>query len=331
MPPILVIALYKFVEFPDYKERQEPLLKFCNDRKIKGSILLASEGINGTIAGLAENIMAVVEFLKSDPRFSQLEYKESYCEKQPFLRMKVRLKKEIVTLGVPEADPNSKVGIYVKPENWNKIISDPQVILIDTRNDYEVEIGTFKGAKNPNTKSFRQFPEYVKKNLDPARDKKVALFCTGGIRCEKASSYMLHQGFKEVYHLQGGILKYLEKVPLQESLWNGECFVFDGRVSVAEELKQGTYKLCFACQFPVSLEEMDSPMYKEGISCPRCFDKLTPGKRARVEERERQIKLAHSRNEKHLANTQPVKSKRLSKENGKKVFTQKPKDAKEKN
>jgi UPF0176 protein len=312
MPKFLVIALYKFVDLPDYKEKRQPLLDFCQDRNVTGSILLAREGINGTIAGSKENIMAFIDFLKSDPRLASLEYKESWCDEQPFLRTKVRLKKEIVTLGVPEANPNVQVGKYVKPEDWNDLISDPDVVIVDTRNDYEVEIGTFKGAKNPKTESFREFPEYVKKNLDPKRHKKVAMFCTGGIRCEKASSYMLHQGFKEVYHLQGGILKYLEKVPSEKSLWKGECFVFDQRVSVKAKLVPGTYKLCYACQFPVSPEDMKSSLYKEGISCPRCHDQLTAEKRRRVEERERQMKLAKKRGQKHLANTLPVKSKKVS-------------------
>ncbi len=299
MPQILVIALYQFVELPDFKEKREPLLNFCNDQNIKGSILLAREGVNGSIAGSPKNILAVLDFLKSDPRLSQLGYKESYCKELPFKRMKVRLKKEIVTLGIAETDPHSRVGIYVKPEKWNALILDPEVVLIDTRNDYEVKIGTFKGAKNPQTRSFRQFPGYVRTNLDPVRDKKVALFCTGGIRCEKASSYMLSQGFKEVYHLQGGILKYLEKVPAEKSLWHGECFVFDGRVTVAHQLQQGTYKLCYACQYPVSQQEMASPLYQEGISCPRCYESLTPKKRARMEERQRQIKLARARSQTH--------------------------------
>jgi UPF0176 protein len=296
MSQVSVIALYKFVDLPDFKEKRQPLLTFCNEQKIKGSILLAREGVNGTVAGTSDGIRALIEFLKLDPRLNPLEYKESYCEKLPFHRMKVRLKKEIVTLGIPEANPNLKVGIYVKPEEWNSLIKDPEVVLVDTRNDYEVEVGTFKGAKNPNTQSFRQFPEYVRTHLDPARDKKVALFCTGGIRCEKASSYMLSQGFKEVYHLQGGILKYLEQVSVKESLWQGECFVFDGRVTVADQVQPGTYKLCFACQFPVSQEDVKSPLYEEGVSCPRCHASLTPKKRMRVEERQRQKELARKRN-----------------------------------
>ncbi len=300
MSQTLVIALYKFVDLPDFKELRQPLIDFCNAQKIQGSILLASEGINGTIAGAPKNIEAVVGFLRADPRLANLEYKESHCDKNPFRRMKVLLKKEIVTLGEREVDPNSKVGAYVDPKEWNKLISDPDVILIDTRNEYEVELGTFKGAKNPHTKSFRQFPEYVRASLDPLRDTKIALFCTGGIRCEKASSYMLNHGFKEVYHLAGGILKYLENVPAQESLWQGECFVFDGRVSVIDQLKQGSHKLCFSCQHPVSPQEMESELYKEGISCPRCHDTLTPMQRAGREERQRQIDLARARNEQNI-------------------------------
>lgn len=286
--PFVVIALYKFVRFDDFVEKRIPLLDVCTKNEIKGTLLLAQEGINGTVAGTREGVDALLLYLKSDPRFKDLEFKESYADEMPFRRMKVRLKKEIVTIGVPEADPTIKVGTYVKPEDWNKLISDPEVVLIDTRNEYEVAIGTFEGAINPNTESFREFPDYVQKNLDPARQKKVALFCTGGIRCEKASSLMLQLGFEKVYHLQGGILKYLEKVPEEESRWKGECFVFDGRVSVADKLRKGTYRLCYSCQYPVSEQDVQSPKYVEGISCPRCFDQLTDEKRARVTMRQRQ-------------------------------------------
>jgi UPF0176 protein len=286
--PLVVIALYKFVGLPDFVEMKLPLSDVCAQNGIKGTLLLAREGINGTVAGSREGIDALLSYLKSDERLKDLEYKESSADKMPFLRMKVRLKKEIVTIGVPEADPTVKVGTYVKPEEWNALISDPEVVLIDTRNEYEVAIGTFEGALNPNTESFREFPEYVRENLDPAKQKKVALFCTGGIRCEKASALMLHMGFEKVYHLQGGILKYLEKVPETESKWKGECFVFDGRVSVADKLSQGTYRLCYSCQYPVSEEDVKSPKYVEGISCPRCYDELTDEKRARVTMRQRQ-------------------------------------------
>ena len=219
---IIVAALYKFADLPDYKTMQPGLLELCVKHELKGTLLLAEEGINGTVAGSRAGIDALMTYLNADPRFAGIEHKESSADAMPFYRMKVRLKKEIVTLGVQGINPNKKVGTYVAPEDWNALIADPDVIVVDTRNDYEYGIGTFKGAVDPKTKTFREFPQYVKNNLDPARHKKVAMFCTGGIRCEKASSFMLEQGFEEVYHLQGGILKYLEKVPAAESLWQGE-------------------------------------------------------------------------------------------------------------
>jgi len=233
---IVVAAFYKFVSLPDFAQMQPPLLAFCQSQGIKGTILLAQEGINSTIAGSRTAIDALVEFLQADPRLTNWEYKESYTDIPPFQRMKVRLKAEIVTLGVPEVDPNVEVGTYISPQAWNDLILDPEVTVIDTRNDYEVAMGTFKRAENPHTDSFRDFPKYVDQHLDPKLHKKVALFCTGGIRCEKASAYMLAQGFAQVYHLKGGILKYLEEIPPEESLWSGECFVFDERVTVSHEL-----------------------------------------------------------------------------------------------
>jgi UPF0176 protein len=289
----VVAALYKFVTLPDFAEKQETLLSYCQSQGIKGTILLAAEGINGTIAGSRQGVDSVLAFLRSDPRLADLEHKESYTEIQPFERMKVRLKAEIVTMGLPEVDPNQQVGTYVSPQEWNDLISDPEVIVIDTRNDYEVNIGTFKTAQNPQTKSFREFPEYVSNNLDPNQHKKVALFCTGGIRCEKASAFMLSQGFTEVYHLKGGILKYLESVPAEESLWEGECFVFDERVAVRHGLELGSHELCFCCGYPISEQDKASPQYEEGISCPHCFDSLTPEKRLRQQEKWKQYRLQH--------------------------------------
>ena len=289
----VVAALYKFVTLPDFAEKQEPLLSYCQSQGIKGTILLAAEGINGTIAGSRQGVDSVLAFLRSDPRLADLEHKESYTEIQPFERMKVRLKAEIVTMGLPEVDPNQQVGTYVSPQEWNDLICDPEVIVIDTRNDYEVNIGTFKKAQNPQTKSFREFPEYVSNNLDPNQYKKVALFCTGGIRCEKASAFMLSQGFTEVYHLKGGILKYLESVPAEESLWEGECFVFDERVAVRHGLELGSHELCFCCGYPISEQDKASPQYEEGISCPHCFDSLTPEKRLRQQEKWKQYRLQH--------------------------------------
>ena len=269
----VVVTFYKFVKLSDFAEKQAPLLSHCKAQGIRGTILLATEGINGTIAGSRQAIDSVLSFLRSDPRLVDLEHKESYADSLPFDRMKVRLKKEIVTLGLPEIDPNEQVGTYVSPKDWNALISDPEVTLIDTRNNYEVTIGTFREAQNPKTASFRQFPDYVRNHLDPTKHRKVALFCTGGIRCEKASSFMMAQGFQEVYHLKGGILKYLEEVPAQESLWEGECFVFDQRVAVREGLAVGTHEMCRNCGHPIAEVDKTSPDYQEGISCPYCFER----------------------------------------------------------
>lgn len=300
VPNIIVAALYKFAKLPDYKAIQPLLLDLCNAQNIKGTLLLAEEGINGTVAGSRSAIDHLIEYLKQDPRLSDIEHKESYANEMPFYRMKVRLKKEIVTLGVPGIDPNYKVGTYVKPQDWNAIISDPDVVVIDTRNDYEYGIGTFKGAIDPHTTTFREFPEYVSTHLDPQKNKKVAMFCTGGIRCEKASSYMIGQGFEEVYHLQGGILKYLEEIPQEQSLWEGECFVFDNRVAIKHGLEIGDYDQCHACRHPVSPEEMQSDQYVAGVSCPHCYNTLSDEKRQSVIERQKQIELAKQRGEAHI-------------------------------
>jgi UPF0176 protein len=277
----VVVTFYKFVRLPDFAEKRDSLLSQCEAQGIRGTILLAAEGINGTIAGSREAIDSALTFLRSDPRLVDLEQKESYADSVPFDRMKVRLKKEIVTLGLPEIDPSDRVGTYVSPQEWNELISDPEVTIIDTRNEYEVSIGTFRGAKNPKTASFRQFPDYVRNHLDPNKQRKVALFCTGGIRCEKATSFMMEHGFQEVYHLKGGILKYLEEVPAEESLWQGECFVFDQRVAVREGLAIGTHEMCPSCGHPISEADKTSPHYQEGISCPYCCDRLTQEKRSR--------------------------------------------------
>lgn len=279
---------------------RKPLLDYCIRHDITGTLLLAEEGINGTIAGLAENIEAVLEYLSRDERLAGLDYKESVSDERPFFRMKVKLKKEIVTLGVEGIDPNLEVGRYVKPEQWNRLISDPEVVLIDTRNDYEVEIGRFKGAINPDTKHFREFPEFVRNELDPGKHKKVAMYCTGGIRCEKASAYLLQQGFAEVYHLEGGVLKYLEEVPEQQSLWQGECFVFDRRVAVNHRLESGSYEMCYACRRPVSDQDKQSEHYREGVSCPRCYTEYSEADRQRFEQRQRQIELAKAQDLHHV-------------------------------
>jgi UPF0176 protein len=300
MANYIVAALYKFISLPDFRQLQEPLLSLCRTHDIKGTLLLAEEGINGTIAGSREGIDALIEFFQSDVRFHNMEYKESYGEKQPFFRIRIRLKKEIVTLGVPGVDPNKQVGTYVDPKDWNALLEDPEVLMLDTRNIYEVGVGTFKNAVNPHTTSFREFPQFVETNLDPSKNKKVAMFCTGGIRCEKASSYMLSQGFEEVYHLKGGILKYLETVPPEESLWQGECFVFDQRVSVSEGLKPGEFDQCHGCRHPISVQDKESEKYELGVCCPHCYDTIDARKRQRAASRHRQMVLARQRNQPHL-------------------------------
>lgn len=300
MSQYLTAALYKFVSLSDYQNLQAPILAKCLEHRIKGTLLLAAEGINGTIAGAPEDIKAILEYLREDSRLSDLEHKESYADQHPFYRMKVKLKKEIVTMGVSDVNPNDVVGTYVKPEDWNDLISDPDVILLDTRNDYEVSIGTFKGAVDPKTTTFREFPKFVEQNLDKTKNKKVAMFCTGGIRCEKASSYMKQQGFEEVYHLQGGILKYLETVPKEESMWEGECFVFDQRVAVKHGLEVGDYDQCYACRMPLSPEELKSDKYTPGISCSHCYDKTSEQKKAALTERQKQVILAKQRGETHI-------------------------------
>ena len=282
----LIATFYKFVTISNLEAIRAQILTWCQ-QQIKGTIILAEEGINGTIAGSSDAIANLMTALRSLPGLADLESKESTSEKLPFARLKVKIKPEIVTLGLPAVNPTQQVGTYVEPQDWNQIISDPEVMVIDTRNDYEVEIGTFQQAKNPSTESFRDFPKYVAQNLDAQQHSKVAMFCTGGIRCEKASSYLLSQGFKEVYHLKGGILKYLENVSPQESLWEGECFVFDERVAVKEGLELGSHELCYACGHPISEADKNSPQYEANISCPYCYEQLTPEKKARQINRRR--------------------------------------------
>jgi len=296
----VVAALYKFVRLPDYVKLRDTLYQHMVDHQVKGTLLLAEEGINGTICGPREGVDAVKAWLDADGRFDGMSYKESFSDEQAFYRTKVKLKTEIVTMGVQGVDPANIVGTYVKGEAWNQLISDPDTIVIDTRNDYEVAIGTFANAVNPNTKTFREFPAWAAQHLDKTRHKKVAMFCTGGIRCEKSTAYLKEQGFDEVYHLDGGILKYLEEVPEEQSLWQGECFVFDQRVAVKHGLQQGSYDQCYACRMPLSQEEMASPLYVKGLSCPHCHDQITPEQRASFEERQKQIELAKARGEKHI-------------------------------
>ena len=295
-----VAALYHFTSLLDYKNLKSPLSDMCELLEIKGTILLASEEINGTVAGTDIAVIQLIEYLRKDKRLKNLEYKLSKSREMPFYRMKVRLKKEIVTMGVAGVDPNRVVGTYVEPKNWNNLINDPDVILIDTRNDYEVEIGSFKGAINPDTSNFREFPAWVQDNREKLENKKIAMFCTGGIRCEKASSYMKENGFNDVYHLKGGILKYLETQPQKGSLWKGDCFVFDQRVAVKHALKESDYDQCFACRYPITIEDKNSPKYTKGISCPKCHDSLTKEKQESFAERQKQINLSKLRGETHI-------------------------------
>jgi len=280
MSTYLIAALYKFVELPDFAQMRDPLFAFCEQHEVKGTLLLAREGINGTIAGPQEGVRAVLAYLNSDPRISGLVHKESYADKAPFYRLKVKLKKEIVTLGVPDLKTAEMVGEYVAPEDWNALISDPDVVVVDTRNDYEVGIGTFNRAINPKTQSFTEFPQWVAEQSKEGGvlhgKPRVAMFCTGGIRCEKSTAFMRSQGFDQVYHLQGGILKYLEEIPAAESLWDGDCFVFDERVSVRHGLEPGDYDFCRACRMPISEEEKASPQFEEGVSCPYCHGHSSP-------------------------------------------------------
>lgn len=300
--PFLVAALYHFARFPRFEAFREPLQHICDENGVKGTLLLAHEGINGTIAGTDAGIAAVLTYLRAQPEFSALEHKESRASRMPFLRMKVRLKKEIVTMGVEDIDPNQIVGTYVSPQDWNALISDPDTIVIDTRNDYETAIGVFKGALDPQTKTFREFPDWVRQNEDKLQKPKIAMYCTGGIRCEKATAFMKENGFDEVYHLKGGILKYLEEVPQEESLWEGACFVFDDRVSVTHGLQEGEHSLCHACRQPLTPDDIASPVHEHGVTCVHCHDTRTDEDRNRYRQRQRQIELARSRGQRHLGN-----------------------------
>lgn len=297
---VVVCALYHFVRLADFEQLQEPLKRLMASNAVRGTLLLAPEGINGTIAGSRAGIDSILKWLDEDGRFTDLRRKESFTDEIPFNRTKVKLKKEIVTMGVDDIDPNNIVGTYVKPEDWNKLISDPAVTLIDTRNEYEIEIGSFRNATNPHTTSFREFPDYAKKHLSPGKNKKVATFCTGGIRCEKSTAYLKSLGFDEVYHLQGGILKYLEEIATEASLWEGECFVFDSRVTVDHQLEKGQYDQCHACRMPITEQDKKSNAYVQGLSCPHCVDTHTDDQRQRFKERERQVQLSIRRGECHI-------------------------------
>lgn len=295
-----VSALYKFVTLEAFQALREPLLHFMIQHNIRGTLLLAKEGINGTVAGAPDAIRQLYVWFNDNPPLNDIVHKESYAEVMPFHRTKVKLKKEIVTLGVEGIDPKRVVGTYVTPHDWNQLIAADDVTLIDTRNDYEVQIGTFKNAINPKTTTFREFPAFVKKHLDPVKNKKVAMYCTGGIRCEKSTAYLKKLGFDEVYHLQGGILKYLEEIPEKDSLWEGECFVFDDRVAVNHALQKGQYDQCHACRFPITQQDREHVAYVHGVSCPRCIDKQTTTQKQRYLERQKQSDLAKARGEDHV-------------------------------
>jgi len=303
-PLYLTAAFYKFVDLPDFEARREPILDFCDAHSIKGIILLAREGINSTVCAEEAHIRALLAYLKSDPAFKDLQHKESWTHIKPFRRMKVRLKKEIVTFGVPELNPNVTTGTYVKPEDWNALIQDPNVVLVDTRNDYEVELGTFEGAIDPKIKKFTELAQWVKDspelNSGTNTKPKVAMFCTGGIRCEKSTAYMKSLGYDEVYHLEGGILKYLETIPTQDSLWRGECFVFDERVTVDHSLQPGQYHLCRVCRQPITNRDENSTKFELGVSCDHCFDSTTEEQKIKARERQRQCELARLRSTAHI-------------------------------
>ncbi|NCF35136.1 MAG: rhodanese-related sulfurtransferase [Gammaproteobacteria bacterium] len=296
---IVIAALYRFVQLDNFEALRQPLLQVMLDNQVRGTLLLAAEGINGTVAGAGAGVEKLLDFLRQDPRLRDFDCKLCYDAEMPFYRSRVKLKREIVTMGVDGIDPANS-GTYVSPADWNRLISDPEVTLIDTRNDYESAIGSFENAVFPNTSSFRDFPAYAAENLDPKKHRKIAMFCTGGIRCEKSTAYLREQGFDEVYHLKGGILKYLEEIPPSESLWHGECFVFDNRVSVNHALEKGSYDQCHACRRPITDAEKASDKYQPGVSCPACYDDKSDAARRRFREREKQVRLARERGEQHI-------------------------------
>ncbi len=296
-----IAALYHFTPFDDPVALKPDLLDLCQTQGVRGTLLLAGEGINGTIAGTRTGIDAVLAHIRSLSGCADLEWKESTAREMPFRKMKVRIKREIVTMGQPEVDPRACVGHYILPEDWNDLIQSPDVAVIDTRNDYEVAIGTFEGAVDPETKSFGEFPDWWEANKHRFHNKKIAMFCTGGIRCEKSTNYLLGQGVENVYHLKGGILRYLEEIPQEKSTWHGECFVFDGRVSVGHELKEGPHLLCHACRRPILPRDRERPEYEHGVSCHHCLNETKDTDKARFRERQKQIELARARGQTHLS------------------------------
>ena len=300
-----VSTFYKFAEFPDHAEWKPRLAQLGEKEKVTGTLILANEGINGTVAGPEKGLSSFLKEIISDPRFADLPIRSMVTPRQTFYRLRIVIRPEIVTLGDPSILPSNGSGQYVNPEDWNELISDPEVELIDVRNDYEVEIGSFEGAENPQTETFGEWDKYVKKRWAKERKKKVAMFCTGGIRCEKASAHLVQNGFEEVYHLKGGILNYLEQIDPENSKWKGECFVFDHRVAVTHGLKDGQAKLCFSCRWPLSQEDFESPDFEEGVSCPKCSPKLSAERREGLRERQRQMALARERNTQHIGKKMP--------------------------
>ena len=295
-----VCALYKFTALPDFQTLQTPIRSFLKQHEIMGTILLAHEGINGTISGSNESIKKFIAYVQEDSRFEGIDYKLSFHDTNPFYRTKVRLKKEIVAMGIEDIDPCHSTGTYIEPEKWNELIADEDTLLIDTRNEYEIGIGSFKNAINPHTDTFREFPKFADEHLDPNKHKKIAMFCTGGIRCEKSTAYLKQKGFEEVYHLKGGILNYLKTVHQPTSKWEGECFVFDNRVSVNHDLEKGNFDQCHACRMPISHEDKKNKHYQKGISCPHCYSLTDDQRKKRFEERQKQIQLAQERGEFHI-------------------------------
>tara|TARA_B100000378_G_scaffold225257_1_gene189052 strand:- start:1818 stop:2729 length:912 start_codon:yes stop_codon:yes gene_type:complete len=296
-----VISFYKFVKINNPKKLRKSLLDLLLNEDVVGTFLIAKEGINATVSGSDISLKKIMKFLDKQKGFNDIEYKHSCSIKRVFKRLKIKVKDEIVALGKKEIDPSKTTGNYIEPRNWNKLIADPDVLLIDTRNTYEIKIGTFLGAENPNIKNFRDFPNFVKKKLNSKKNQKIAMFCTGGIRCEKASSYLLEKGFKDVYQLKGGILKYLEQNTKKNSRFKGECFVFDERVSVNKKLKNGRYQQCYACRMPISKDDISSIHYKKGISCPHCFSKTSKRQKNRFAERQNQINLSFLKNIDHFS------------------------------
>ena len=320
----VVCAIYQFIKTDNLESLRKEIDAIFEQNSIRGTVLIAREGINGTVSGRETGINDFLVFL-SQKGFKKLSVKKSVTSQQPFLRRTVKIKREIVTMGLPDIDPLASAGTYIKPEDWNEMISDPNVILIDTRNEYEIKVGTFPGAINPGTKTFREFPKFAKTYLKNKSEKKIAMFCTGGIRCEKSTSFLKENGFENVFHLEGGILKYLEEVPTEKSLWNGECFVFDNRVTVDQDLQEGSFEQCHACRTPISKEDKLSQDFVKGISCPHCIETKTDHDRLRFRERQKQINLAAQRKEIHLGeeakknqkNRKREKKERLKKISGK--------------